>query len=31
MSRIRRADLAEAILDEIERPRFVGQAVFVVG
>jgi putative NADH-flavin reductase len=31
MSRIRRADLAEAILDEIERPRHVGQAVFVVG
>jgi len=30
-SRVRRADLAEVILDEIERPRCVGQAVFVVG
>jgi putative NADH-flavin reductase len=31
MSRIRRADLAEAILDEVEEPRHVGRAVFVVG
>jgi putative NADH-flavin reductase len=30
MSRTHRADLAEAILDEIERPRHLGQAVFVV-
>jgi putative NADH-flavin reductase len=31
MSRIRRADLAQAILDEIERPQHLGKAVFVVG
>jgi len=31
LSRTRRADLAEAIVDEIERPRHMGQAVFVVG
>ena len=31
MSRIRRADLAEAILDELAQPRHIGRAVFVVG
>jgi putative NADH-flavin reductase len=31
LSRISRADLTDFLMDEIERPRFVGQAVFVVG
>jgi uncharacterized protein YbjT (DUF2867 family) len=31
MSRIRRADLAEFLLDEVDRPRFVRARVFVAG
>jgi putative NADH-flavin reductase len=31
LSRISRADLRDFLMDEIERPRFVGQSVFVVG